>query len=103
MLLANETVHLLKNQYEKAPSKSSRQVTQLRYNIIFIDLESITQPDPYQNKMIDNYLALFPIQTDMYTYHAYVRPIVDNQPDLVTIADTSLTLAKAKKNAKEQT
>lgn len=102
LLLANETVHLLKNQYDKTPNKSSRQATQIRYNVIFIDLQSITQPDPYQNKEIDSYLALFPIQTDMYTYHAYVRPIIDDQPDLLAIADTSLTLTKTKKNAKKQ-
>ena len=99
--LANETVHLLKNQYDKAPNKGNRQVTQIRYNIIFIDLAAITLPDPYQNKEIDTYLALFPHQTDMYTYKAYVRPITPNQPDLVTIADTSPSREKNKKSRKE--
>ena len=73
--LANETVHLLKNQYEKDRSKTRiRAVAQTRYNIVFIDLESITQPDPYQNKVVHLYLEGFPIRTDMYLHHVYVRP-----------------------------
>lgn len=74
--LANETVHLLKNQLEKdRGNKLIRAVAQTRYNIVFIDLQSITQPDPYQNKVIHLYLAQFPIQTEMYLHHVYARPI----------------------------
>ena len=73
--LANETVHLLKNQYEKDRSKTRvRAVAQIRYNIIFIDLDTIVLPDPYQNKVIHLYLEGFPMRTDMYLHHVYVRP-----------------------------
>ncbi|GAB4042747.1 hypothetical protein [Spirosoma jeollabukense] len=78
--MANETVHLLKNQYEKDRSKGRTQaVAQIRYNIVFIDLESIVQPDPYQNKVIHRYLEGFPIRTDMYLHHVYVRPSSEEQ------------------------
>lgn len=80
--MANETVHLLKNQYEKDRSKGRAQaVAQIRYNIVFIDLESIVQPDPYQNKVIHRYLEGFPIRTDMYLHHVYVRPSSEERMD----------------------
>ena len=56
---ANTEVHMLNPQKDRLGF-----VSQLRYNIIFIDMEEITRPHPHQHKEIDKFLNSFGLSTN---------------------------------------
>lgn len=68
---ANQQEHLLNHQRDRAGN-----ITQLRYNIIFIDAQEILREHPYQNREVEAYLATFPIQSEpgRQTLYARLRP-----------------------------
>ena len=65
---ANQQEHLLNHQRDRAGN-----LTQLRYNIIFIDSEEILREHPYQNREVEAYLATFPIQSEQGRQTLYAR------------------------------
>lgn len=66
---ANQQEHLLNHQRDRAGN-----ITQLRYNIIFIDPQEILREHPYQNREVEAYLATFPIQSELGRQTLYARP-----------------------------
>lgn len=71
---ANAQEHLLNTQRDRLGN-----ITQLRYNILFIDPIEILRDHPYQNREIEGYLNAFPIQSEVgkHTMYARMRPEVD--------------------------
>lgn len=71
---ANEQEHLLNTQRDRAGN-----ITQVRYNIVFIDPLDILRDHPYQNREVEGYLANFPIQSEAgrQTLYARRRPDTD--------------------------
>jgi hypothetical protein len=55
---ANSDVHMLNPQKDRLGN-----ITQLRYNIVFIDMEEILRPHPHQHKEIDKFLGSFILST----------------------------------------
>ncbi|MBC3787752.1 hypothetical protein [Spirosoma utsteinense] len=68
----NEQEHLLNHQRDKHGL-----ITQLPYNLIFVDTHEIGREHPYQNREVENYLATFPIQSVLGKHTLYARPRVD--------------------------
>lgn len=70
---ANEQEHLLNTQRDRVGN-----MTQVRYNILFIDTADILREHPYQNREIENYLQGFPLQTQCgeLTMYARLKPEV---------------------------
>lgn len=68
---ANEQEHLLNPQRDRAGN-----ITQLRYNIIFVDPVEILRDHPYQNREVEGFLNNFPIKSEMgrNTIYARLRP-----------------------------
>ena len=65
---ANEQIHLLNAQRDRLGN-----VTQPRYNILFIDSQEILREHPYQNREVEGYLAGFPIQSQAGRHTIYAR------------------------------
>lgn len=72
---ANSDVHMLNPQKDRDGN-----ITQLRYNIIFIDLNEIVRPHPHQHKEIDKFLASFPLETTFGPQELYAKrkPLLPN-------------------------
>ncbi|GAB2798306.1 hypothetical protein GCM10027275_49860 [Rhabdobacter roseus] len=70
---ANEQEHLLNPQRDRAGN-----VTQLRYNIIFVDPVEILRDHPYQNREVEGFLNNFPIKSEMGRNTIYARPRPEN-------------------------
>ena len=64
----NESVYLLNHQRDR-----EGQITQPRYNVIFIDVAEITNEHPLQNKEVHLYLARFPRRSFAGALRIYVR------------------------------
>lgn len=69
----NEQEHLLNTQRDRLGN-----ITQVRYNILFIDTSEILREHPYQNREIENYLNGFPIQSDAGRLTIYARLRADD-------------------------
>ena len=71
---ANEQEHLLNTQRDRLGN-----ITQLRYNILFVDTQEILRDHPYQNREVEGYLNGFPIQSEVgrHTIYARIRPETD--------------------------
>lgn len=69
---ANTQEHLLNTQRDRLGN-----ITQIRYNILFIDPVEILRDHPYQNREIEGYLNGFPIQSQAgrHTIYARLRPV----------------------------
>lgn len=74
---ANEQEHLLNIQRDRLGS-----ITQVRYNILFIDTTEILRDHPYQNREVEGYLNGFPIQSEVGRQTIYARL----RPEIVPIA-----------------
>ena len=68
---ANAQEHLLNSQRDRLGN-----ITQIRYNILFVDTAEIFRDHPYQNREVEGYLNAFPIQSEVgkHTIYARVRP-----------------------------
>jgi hypothetical protein len=68
---ANEQEHLLNTQRDRLGN-----ITQVRYNIVFIDPVEILRDHPYQNREVEGYLNNFPIKSEAgrQTIYARTRP-----------------------------
>lgn len=68
---ANEQEHLLNTQRDRLGN-----ITQVRYNILFIDPVEIIRDHPYQNREVEGYLNNFPIKSEAgrQTIYARLRP-----------------------------
>ena len=66
---ANSDVHLLNPQKDRGGN-----ITQLRYNIVFIDMVEILRPHPHQHKEIDSFLGSFPVATTFGRQQLYAKP-----------------------------
>ncbi|WP_223834128.1 hypothetical protein [Spirosoma profusum] len=77
---ANEQEHLLNTQRDRLGN-----ITQNRYNILFIDPVEIHREHPYQNREVEGYLANFSIQSEAgkHTLYARLRLEANSQPPLV--------------------
>ncbi|MFD2936170.1 hypothetical protein [Spirosoma flavum] len=64
----NEQEHLLNTQRDRAGN-----ITQVRYNIVFIDPLDMLRDHPYQNREVEGYLNKFPIQSDLGRQTIYAR------------------------------
>lgn len=71
---ANEQEHLLNPQRDRAGN-----VTQLRYNIIFVDPVEILRDHPYQNREVEGFLNNFPIKSEIGRNTIYARPRPENE------------------------
>lgn len=71
---ANEQEHLLNTQRDRLGN-----ITQVRYNILFIDPIEILRDHPYQNREVEGYLNNFPIKSEAgrQTIYARLRPETD--------------------------
>ncbi|MBO0953153.1 hypothetical protein [Fibrella forsythiae] len=69
---ANQQEHLLNTQRDRLGN-----ITQVRYNIFFIDPAEIIREHPYQNREVEGYLAAFPIKSEVGKYKLYARPLQD--------------------------
>lgn len=70
---ANEQEHLLNPQRDRAGN-----ITQFRYNIIFVDPVEILRDHPYQNREVEGFLNNFPIKSEMGRNTIYARPRPEN-------------------------
>ena len=70
----NEQEHLLNTQRDRLGN-----ITQVRYNILFIDPTEILRDHPYQNREVEGYLNNFPIKSEAgrQTIYARLRPETD--------------------------
>ncbi|GAB4038323.1 hypothetical protein [Spirosoma gilvum] len=68
---ANAQEHLLNTQRDRLGN-----ITQNRYNILFVDPVEILREHPYQNREVEGYLANFSIQSEVgkHTIYARLRP-----------------------------
>ncbi|MVM35704.1 hypothetical protein GO755_37160 [Spirosoma sp. HMF4905] len=73
---ANEQEHLLNTQRDRLGN-----ITQVRYNILFVDTTEILRDHPYQNREVEDYLDNFSIQSQAgkHTIYARLRPEIDIQ------------------------
>ncbi|GAB3170540.1 hypothetical protein GCM10027291_22240 [Telluribacter humicola] len=71
---ANEQEHLLNPQRDREGN-----VTQLRYNIIFVDSVEILRDHPYQNREVEGFLNNFPIKSEMGRNTIYARHRTENE------------------------
>lgn len=71
---ANEQEHLLNTQRDRLGN-----ITQVRYNIVFVDTSEILRDHPYQNREVEGYLNNFPIKSEAgrQTIYARSRPEAD--------------------------
>jgi hypothetical protein len=71
---ANEQEHLLNTQRDRLGN-----ITQVRYNILFIDPIEILRDHPYQNREVEGFLNNFPIKSEAgrQTIYARLRPETD--------------------------
>jgi len=69
MTYANSDVHMLNPQKDREGN-----ITQLRYNIVFIDMDEILRPHPHQHKEIDSFLNSFPLATMYGSQQIYAKP-----------------------------
>lgn len=71
---ANEQEHLLNTQRDRLGN-----ITQVRYNVLFIDPVEILRDHPYQNREVEGYLNNFPIKSEAgrQTIYARLRPETD--------------------------
>ena len=71
----NEQEHLLNPQRDRAGN-----ITQPRYNIIFVDPYEILRDHPYQNREVEGFLENFPVKTTTgrNTIYARLRPENDS-------------------------
>ena len=76
---ANQQHHLLNTQRDRLGN-----ITQVRFNIVFVDPVEILRQHPYQNREVEAYLLGFPIQsqTGRHTLYARLRPPTDGFPRL---------------------
>jgi hypothetical protein len=65
---ANEQEHLLNTQRDRLGN-----ITQVRYNILFIDPIEILRDHPYQNREVESYLSNFPIKSEAGRQTVYAR------------------------------
>ncbi|GAB4039250.1 hypothetical protein [Spirosoma gilvum] len=65
---ANADEHMLNPQKDRAGN-----ITQMRYNVVFIDSGEIYRPHPHQHKEIDRFLARFPLQSQLGRQQLYAR------------------------------
>jgi hypothetical protein len=74
----NEQEHLLNTQRDRLGN-----ITQIRYNIVFIDPIDILRDHPYQNREVEGFLNNFPIKSDTgrQTIYARRRPEINGYPD----------------------
>ena len=70
---ANEQEHLLNTQRDRHGN-----ITQVRYNILFVDTNEILRDHPYQNREIEKYLNGFPIQSAAGRHTLYARLRLDS-------------------------
>jgi len=79
---ANEQEHLLNTQRDRLGN-----ITQIRYNIVFIDTSEILRDHPYQNREVEGYLNNFPIksETGRQTIYARLRPETDALESFSTV------------------
>lgn len=70
----NEQEHLLNTQRDRIGN-----ITQVRYNILFVDSAEILREHPYQNREVEGYLNNFPIKSDAgrQTIYARLKPEID--------------------------
>lgn len=73
---ANEQEHLLNTQRDRLGN-----ITQVRYNILFIDPMDILRDHPYQNREVEGYLNNFSIKSEMGRQILYAR----KRPDVDTL------------------
>ena len=66
---ANEQEHLLNTQRDRLAN-----ITQVRYNILFVDTNEILREHPYQNREVEGYLNNFPLKTQAGRQTIYARP-----------------------------
>lgn len=66
---ANEQEHLLNPQRDRAGN-----ITQLRYNIIFVDPIEILRDHPYQNREVEGFLNNFSFKSGIGRNTIYARP-----------------------------
>lgn len=66
---ANAQEHLLNTQRDRLGN-----ITQIRYNILFVDTAEILREHPYQNREVEGYLNGFPIQSQAGKHTIYARP-----------------------------
>lgn len=66
---ANAQEHLLNTQRDRLGN-----ITQVRYNVLFVDPIEILREHPYQNREIEGYLNGFPIQSQGGRHTIYARP-----------------------------
>ncbi|WP_019991093.1 hypothetical protein [Rudanella lutea] len=68
---ANAQEHLLNTQRDKLGN-----ITQVRYNIFFVDPVEILRDHPYQNREVEGYLNNFPVKSEVgrMTIYARLRP-----------------------------
>jgi len=64
----NAQEHLLNTQRDRLGN-----ITQVRYNILFVDTAEILRDHPYQNREIEKYLNGFPIQSEVGRHTLYAR------------------------------
>lgn len=64
----NEAEHMLNTQRDKVGN-----ITQVRYNLIFVDPMEILREHPYQNREVEGYLNTFPIKSQGQAMALYVR------------------------------
>ena len=60
--------HLIKHTFDK-----EGEIAVERTNVIFVDIEAITKPVPYDNKKITDYLATFPDKINCGTFDLYIK------------------------------
>ncbi|GAB3570703.1 hypothetical protein GCM10027578_27560 [Spirosoma luteolum] len=70
---ANAQEHLLNTQRDRLGN-----ITQVRYNIFFVDPVEILREHPYQNREIEGYLANFSVKSEVGRITLYARPRPEN-------------------------
>lgn len=68
----NRDEHMLSMQRDR-----SGNITQIRYNIVFVNVDDIHRPHPYQHKEVHKFLAAFPLSTQFGRQLIYARPKVE--------------------------
>jgi len=71
---ANEQEHLLNTQRDRLGN-----ITQVRYNILFVDTTEILRDHPYQNREIEGYLNGFSVQSEAGKHTIYARLRAENE------------------------
>jgi hypothetical protein len=67
--------HLLNNKRDKLGT-----ITQVKQNVVFVDMDEIFRPHPFQNKEVELFLKKFPIRSSQAVPDVYARkrPDADN-------------------------